>query len=159
MTGAPAGPGEQTSTGDDLATAYRLLIADVYELAGASRRTSEALAGRLGQTVARWHLLSVISEGPRSVAGAARRLGLARQSVQRVADRLVAEGLAVAEPDPADARAPQLALTLAGRRVLDRLVERSDMARSAQLARADVTVDDLHAARRVVRELRRVLEG
>lgn len=159
MTRPPEGAGDPPATGDDLAAAYRLLIADVYELAGESRRTSEALAATLGQTVARWHLLSVISDGPRSVAGAARRLGLARQSVQRVADRLVAEGLAVAEPDPADARAPRLALTPAGRRVLDGLVQRSDAVRSAQLAGADVTVADLRAARRVVRELRRVLDG
>lgn len=142
----------------DLAAAYRLLVADVYELAGASRRTSEALAGALGQTVARWHLMSVISDGPRSVAGAARRLGLARQSVQRIADRLLADGLAVAEPDPADARAPRLTLTPDGRRVLADLVERSDRARAAQLARAEITVEDLHAARRVLRELRRALE-
>ncbi len=159
MTGEPAEPGDPTSAGDDLAAAYRLLIADVYELAGASRRTSEAMAATVGQTVARWHVLSVISDGPRSVASAARRLGLARQSVQRVADRLVAEGLVVIEPDPADARAPRLALTRPGRRVLDGLVERSDAARSVQLAGADVTVADLHAARRVVRELRRVLDG
>jgi DNA-binding MarR family transcriptional regulator len=159
VTRPPDGAGDRPATGDDLAAVYRLLIADVYELAGESRRTSEALAATLGQTVARWHLLSVISDGPRSVAGAARRLGLARQSVQRVADRLVAEGLAVAEPDPADARAPRLALTPAGRRVLDGLVQRSDAVRSAQLAGADVTVADLRAARRVVRELRRVLDG
>ena len=159
MTGAPAAPGDPTDTGDDLAAAYRLLIADVYELAGASRRTSETLAASFGQTVARWHLLSVISDGPRSVASTARRLGLARQSVQRVADRLVGEGLAVTEADPADARAPRLALTGAGRRVLDGLVGRSDAARSVQLAGADVTVADLRAARRVVRELRRVLDG
>ncbi|HEX6425067.1 MAG TPA: MarR family transcriptional regulator [Acidimicrobiales bacterium] len=159
MTGPPAGPGDRPVPGDELAAAYRLLIADVYELAGESRRTSEALAANLGQTVARWHLLSVISDGPRSVASAARRLGLARQSVQRVADRLLGEGLAVAEADPADARAPRLALTPEGRRVLGGLVERSDAARSAELAGADVTLTDLHAARRVVRELRRALAG
>ncbi len=54
---------------------YRLLIADVYELAGQSRRTSESLARGLGQTAARWHVLSVLSDEPRSVATAARRLG------------------------------------------------------------------------------------
>jgi hypothetical protein len=43
--------------------------------------------------------------------------------------------------------------------VLDGLVQRSDAVRSAQLAGADVTVADLRAARRVVRELRRVLDG
>ena len=52
--------------------AYRLLIADVYELAGASRRTSDDLARAVGQTAARWHVLSALSDAPRSVPSAAR---------------------------------------------------------------------------------------
>lgn len=154
---------QPASSGDgaparDLATAYRLLIADVYEVAGRSRQTSEALARSVGQTVPRWHLMSVISDGPRSVADAARRLGLARQSVQRVAGQLLADGLATSTPDPADARAPRLALTPAGRDTLRDLVERSDAARATQLARSGLTVDDLDAARRVLRALAAVLE-
>ena len=73
--------------------AYRLLIADVYELEGTSRRTSESIAAMAGQTTARWHVLSVLSTAPATVATVARRLGLARQSVQRVADGLLADGL------------------------------------------------------------------
>ncbi|HEX6417828.1 MAG TPA: MarR family transcriptional regulator [Acidimicrobiales bacterium] len=153
MTGADAGRSQA-----GLATAYRLLIADVYELAGASRRTSEVLARSAGQTVARWHLMSVVSDGPRSVASAARRLGLARQSVQRVADLLVAEGLVELEEDPGDARAPRLRLAPEGHRVLADLVRRSDAARDAQLARTGLRTADLVAARRVLRELRAALE-
>ena len=40
---------------------YRLLIADVAELIGRSRATSDELARSVGQTVARWHLMSVLS--------------------------------------------------------------------------------------------------
>jgi len=137
----------------DLPEAYRLLVADVYELAGRSRRTSEALARALGQSVARWHLMSAVSDQPRSVASAARRLGLARQSVQRVADQLLADGLVRSSADPADARAPRLALTAAGRRALAELVERSDQQRAAQLAGSGLEVDDLREARRVLRRL------
>lgn len=145
--------GSRPPEAGELAAAYRLLVADVYELAGRSRRTSDALARSLGQTTARWHLMSVISDGPRSVSSAARRLGLTRQSVQRVADQLVADGLARTRPDPADARALLLALTPAGRRALDELVARSDAVRATQLATTGLTVDDLTAARRVVRRL------
>jgi DNA-binding MarR family transcriptional regulator len=145
--------------GPDLPTAYRLLVADVYDLAGRSRRTSEALARAEGQTVARWHLMSVISDGPRSVAAAARRLGLARQSVQRVADGLLADGLAVSSPDPADARAPRLALTPAGRHVLERLVERADRQRDDRLSAAGPTVRELEEARRVLRAVGTALTG
>src|SRR5438309_10079220 len=93
------------------AEAYRLLVADVYELAGESRRSSDALAGRVGQTTARWHVLSVVSDGPRTVASAARRLGLARQSVQRVVDDLVAAGQLALRDNPDHARAPLVAPT------------------------------------------------
>jgi len=79
---------------------YRLLMADVYELAGLSRRTSEAIARELGQTVARWHVLSVLSAGPCTVPATARRLGLTRQGVQRVADDLLAARLLKASPNP-----------------------------------------------------------
>lgn len=152
MTTAPPTDAEVTDDGTS-ASAYRLLVADVYEVAGRSRQTSEHLARSLGQTVPRWHLLSVLADGPRSVASAARRLGLARQSVQRVAGGLRADGLVTSSPDPADARAPQFALTDEGRRTLDRLVERSDDVRARQLAASDLTVDDLRSARRVLRAL------
>ena len=148
-----AAPGSGHAADGDLPEAYRLLMADVYELAGRSRQTSEALARALGQTVARWHLMSVVSGEPRSVAGAARRLDLARQSVQRVADQLLADGLARTAPDPADARAPRLSLTPAGHRALAALVGRADAERGRQLARSGLTVDDLRAARRVLRTL------
>jgi DNA-binding MarR family transcriptional regulator len=133
--------------------AYRLLIADVYELAGESRRTSEALAGEVGQTAARWHVLSVLSDGPRTAAGAARRLGLARQSVQRVVTDLVEADLARLRANPDHARAPLVELTAEGRSTLQALVRRSDADRSAVLRRTGLTRDDLDGAREVLRRL------
>jgi DNA-binding MarR family transcriptional regulator len=137
---------------DDL-DAYRLLIADVYELAGESRRTSEALARGVGQSAARWHVLSVVSDGPRTVPGAARRLGLARQSVQRVVDELVAAGLLELRANPDHARSPLVAVTAAGADTLDRLVHRSDADRAALLQRAGVGAVELAEARGVLRRL------
>lgn len=132
---------------------YRLLIADVYELAGQSRRTSEALARAAGQTTARWHVLSVVSDGPRTVASAARRLGLARQSVQRVVDGLVADGDLELRPNPDHARAPLVAITGSGAAVLAELVRRSDADRAALLERTGLGSADLDGARTVIRRL------
>lgn len=143
---------------DDLVEAYRLLVADVYELAGASRRTSEVLAREVGQTTARWNLLSVVSDRPRSVAFAARRLGLARQSVQRIANDLVRAGALCREADPADARAPLLVLTDEGRAILAASVRASDADRVRLLAQTDVSPDELRAAREVLRRLIRALD-
>jgi DNA-binding MarR family transcriptional regulator len=133
--------------------AYRLLIADVYELAGLSRRTSEELARSLGQTAARWHVLSVVSDGPRTVPSAARRLGLAPQSVQRVVGDLVDAGLLEAVDNPDHARSPLMRLRGEGRAVVDELFARSQDDRADVVARAGVTADELLAAREVVRKL------
>lgn len=148
---------KRSKDADDLVEAYRLLVADVYELAGSSRRKSEVLAREVGQTSARWNLLSVVSDGPRSVASAARRLGLARQSVQRVANDLVCAGALCREADPADARAPLLVLTDEGRDVLAASVRSSDSDRVRLLARAGVSPDELRAAQEVLRRLIRAL--
>ncbi|MGH9094311.1 MAG: MarR family winged helix-turn-helix transcriptional regulator [Acidimicrobiales bacterium] len=130
--------------------AYRLLIADVYELAGASRQSSEALARDADQTAARWHVSSVISDGPRTVSSAARRLGLARQSVQRVVNDLVEAGQVELRRNPDHARAPLVVLTEAGRATLRTLVARSDTDRAHVLGRAGLTADELDGARDVV---------
>ena len=132
---------------------YRLLMADVYELAGLSRRTSAAIAKDLGQTVARWHILSVVSAGPCTVPAVARRLGLTRQGVQRVADDLLAARLLQAAPNPDHARSPLLTLTNRGQLVLERLTQRSDAARGRLLQQAHITSEDLAAARTTLRAL------
>lgn len=95
-----------------------LLVADVYELAGELRRSGDAIAATHGQTQARWQLLSVASEQSQSVARAARRLGVSRQAVQRVANDLVAAGLAVYGDNPDHRSSPLITLTPDGRRTL-----------------------------------------
>ncbi|MGX5657977.1 MarR family winged helix-turn-helix transcriptional regulator [Geodermatophilus nigrescens] len=143
----------------DVQEAYRLLVADVYELAGTSRRTSEAIAATAGQTTARWHVLSVLSGAPSTVAAVARRLGLARQSVQRVADDLVTDGLADRAPNPDHRTAPLLELTGAGRAALAALVERGDADRARVLAAAGTSAEELLACREVLRRLVAALDG
>jgi DNA-binding MarR family transcriptional regulator len=132
---------------------YRLLMADVYELAGLSRRTSEAIARTAGQTAARWHVLSVLSDGPRTVPSVARRLGLAPQSVQRVVADLLADGQVETRPNPDHARSVLITLTARGRAVATDLFARSEENRAAVLARAGVSPERLREARKVVRAL------
>lgn len=78
----------------------------------------EAIARTQGQTLARWTLLEELDAGPATVADAGRALGLARQGVQRVADLVVADGLAVYRDNPRHARAKLLELTPEGRETL-----------------------------------------
>jgi DNA-binding MarR family transcriptional regulator len=78
-----------------------------------------ALAGELarpaGLTAAWWQVLGAVLGGPLPVAGIAREMGLARQSVQRIADLLVERGLAEYRDNPAHRRAKLLVPTDAGR--------------------------------------------
>lgn len=136
---------------------YRLLMADVYELADLSRRTSEAIARELGQTVARWHVLSVVSAGPCTVPAIARRLGLTRQGVQRIADDLLAARLLKASPNPDHVRSPLLTLTSQSQLVLEQLTQRSDAARGRLLQQAHISAEDLAAARTTLGALLRAL--
>jgi DNA-binding MarR family transcriptional regulator len=135
---------------DDPLDAYRLLIADVYELAGLSRRTSESIAAELGQTAARWHVMSVVTDGRRTVPEIADRLGLARQSVQRVVDELEDDSLVRFVDNPGHRRSRHVELTARGRRVADHLFERSAAARRSQLDAAGVSSEELARARRTI---------
>ncbi len=142
---------------DPAAEAYRMLVADVYELAGRSRATSEAIAQRHQQTAARWHLLSVLQHEAATVPGIARRLGQSRQSVQRVADDLIAAGCVRPAANPGHRRSPLLRLTAVGRRQLAALNADGDRDRVARLAAAGLTAAELDQARAVLRTLLGVL--
>ena len=98
---------------------FALLVADIYEAAGALRRDGERIASSAGQTQARWQVLSVVSSGDWTVPNAADRLGTSRQAVQRIANELVADGLAAFVDNPRHRRSPYLRLTADGVRILD----------------------------------------
>ena len=92
-----------------------------------------------------------------SVAEVARALSHTRQSVQRVADLLVADRLATYTPNPAHQRAKLLELTPAGLRALRTIqAAQADWARAAS---AGLDPVDLEAARAFLAELERRLEA
>lgn len=82
------------------------------------------MAAPVGQTSARWQVMGVVDHAPLTVAAVAREMGLRRQSVQRTADLLVADGVTSYVENPADRRAKLLTLTAPGRRAL-RAIERA----------------------------------
>lgn len=142
MTGVPDVPDEMA-----------LLVADVYEAAGALRRSGEAIAAAEGQTQARWQVLGAVSDEPLSVARAARRLGITRQGVQRIANDLARDGLADFRPNPDHRSSPLLGLTPRGHRVLAGITDRA--AAAHRVLSADIASADIVAARDL---LRRVIE-
>jgi DNA-binding MarR family transcriptional regulator len=112
-----------------------LLIADIYELAGAWRRRGDEIARALGQTQARWQVLSAASPAAKTVPQIARRLGVSRQNVQRIADALVRDRLADFADNPDHRTSPHLVLTQAGEVLLAEL-SRVASARHAAVAAA-----------------------
>src|SRR5436190_244666 len=74
-----------------------------------------------GLTQAQWQTLWIAATGPLTVPQIARRLGVSRQNVQRVANDLAAAGMATFGQNPDHKSSPLLELTPAGRSALDRI--------------------------------------
>jgi DNA-binding MarR family transcriptional regulator len=100
-----------------------IIVADIYELAGRLRERGEAIAATVGQTQARWQVLSAASAEPHTVPQIARVLGVTRQNVQRIADLLVAEGSAEYWNNPNHRASPHLVLTKRGRTAFEQLMK------------------------------------
>jgi DNA-binding MarR family transcriptional regulator len=138
----------------DDASLVPLIVADVYELAGRLRQRGEAIARSVGQTQARWQVMSVASGGSHSVPQIARRLGVSRQNVQRIADALVGEHWARFERNPDHAGSPLFVLDARGAAALA-AITRAAQAYHREIA-AQFTPAQLAAFHR---GLRRLLEA
>ena len=106
------------ATRTDAGDAFSMLAILIIRLHGLVTAEGDALARPAGQTSARWQVLAAVENGPTTVATIARTLGLARQSVQRVADVLETEGLVAYQDNPQHRRAKLLTLTRRGRETL-----------------------------------------
>ncbi|OOC55228.1 MULTISPECIES: MarR family winged helix-turn-helix transcriptional regulator [Nocardiopsis] len=93
----------------------------VFRLNGQFLSVAEELARTAGLTAARWQVLGAVTDEPLPVSAVARRFGTTRQSVQRIADLLVEQGLAEYRPNPAHSRAKLLAPTERGLAALHRI--------------------------------------
>ena len=132
------------------------VILATFRLNGRLMEAAQGLAAEGGLTAAWWQVMGGVLEEPRTVADVARRMGMTRQGVQRVADLLVERGLAEYRHNPAHRRAQLLACTEAGYWAVRRISV-------AQLPWADrvadaAGVDELRAALPVVQRLIAALE-
>ncbi len=112
-----------------------------------------------GVTGAQWGVLGAFAGpgNPLTVARAARRLGLARQGVQRVADLLEKKGLIEYRENPNHRRARLAWVTDEGWTVLKQLQERQSQ--WAKYASGDLNIGQVEAAAELVRSVgQRLLE-
>jgi DNA-binding MarR family transcriptional regulator len=82
----------------------------------------DLVTGKYQQTSARWRILGNIEPCPLTVSQIARLTGYTRQSIQRLADELVDEGLAAYE-SAGDRRTKNVCITEKGRDILEKLAE------------------------------------
>jgi DNA-binding MarR family transcriptional regulator len=143
-------PAPRTPAGD----AFTHLVFQVVQLIRLFTAAGEELSRPAGQTLARWLVLEAVQREPATVAGIARGMQLTRQSVQRVADLLVAEGFAAYQENPSHRRAKLIRPTPAGLEALES-IQAAQRAWADKLG-AELGERDLRTANGI---LERVLEA
>lgn len=136
--------------------AFTSFVVEVALLGHFVTAAGEAIARHGGQTLARWLVLDAVADQPHTVAQIGRLRGMARQPVQRVADLLVDEALAVFSDNPQHRRAKLLAPTARGRRVLDTINARQAVWANDHGVR--VGVARVENARALIAEIRPLVE-
>ncbi len=133
------------------------VILTTFRLNARLMDVAQELGANGGLTAAWWQVLGGILDQPRSVAGIGRRMGMTRQGVQRVADLLVARGLAEYRANPDHRRAKLLACTEAGYWAIRRisLVQHPFSNRLG----AEIGTAELQATLTTMRRLVAALEG
>jgi DNA-binding MarR family transcriptional regulator len=102
------------------------LIGQSFRLNSRLQLTADRMSRDVGLSAARWQLLSAVTQAPDplTISELARRLGLARQSVQKVADALSNDGLITYQTNPKHQRASLVVVTKKAAQLLEQLDER-----------------------------------
>jgi len=103
------------------------IIVETFRLNGAIINAGDALVKDLGLTSARWQVLSVLFDEPATVSEIARRMGLSRQNVQRIANRLIKDGFIEPVDNPAHRRAKLCSLSALGKETMTEVAKRQTL--------------------------------
>jgi DNA-binding MarR family transcriptional regulator len=93
---------------------FRQLTRAVFAAHASVLRYGDSANAIFAQSSARWRVMFNIGQGNGTVSEIARATDYTRQSIQRLADSLVADGLAIYIPDPEDRRKQFITLTAKG---------------------------------------------
>ncbi len=140
-------------------TPLTTLILETFRLNGRLLIAGDALVSDLGLTSARWQVLGAVAMAPvpLPVSFIARNMGLTRQTVQRTANELEAQGLIRFAPNPHHQRAKLVLLTDRGQAAYEE-ARRRQQPWASSLA-AGLTDEDIEAATTVLRAIRQKLEA
>jgi len=103
------------------AAAFTELLLEVFRFNGQLLAAGDRLAGAVGLTSARWQVLGAINRAghPMTVSQIGRRMGLSRQSVQRIANDLKALGFVTFESNPDHVRSMLVVPSAKARKALE----------------------------------------
>jgi MarR family transcriptional regulator, lower aerobic nicotinate degradation pathway regulator len=107
---------------------YRLEEQVGFLLRRASQRHVAIFGEHMGEEVTptRWAVLAKLYEaGPSSQNRLGRNTAMDAATIKGVVDRLIERGLIETQPDPTDARRRVIALSAAGRQLVERLIQRA----------------------------------
>lgn len=133
------------------------LIDELFQLNGRLLTAADQLSAPHGLTGARWQVLGALhlEKRPLTVAQIARRMGLQRQSVQRLCDILVEQGILAYQQNPEHKRAKLVDFSAKGREVFAAMdVTQREWANKIT---GDFNLQELESAAGVLRKLREKL--
>jgi len=133
------------------------LISQNFRLNSRLQSTADRMARDIGLTGARWQILDAVAQAtrPATISDIARWMGLARQSVQQVANALAEDGLIAYEPNPKHQRAPLVVVTKKAAKLLKNLDERR--LAWARTVATTLPVADIKVASETLRAVREAL--
>jgi len=134
------------------------LILEIFRLNGQLLAQGDQLTAELRLTSARWQVLGALALENRAltVAQIARRMGLKRQSVQRLVDILVTQEILVLRENPDHKRAKRVELTPVGKEIYQQ-IEQVQITWANKLAQG-IGTEELNNTLEVLRQLRGRLE-
>jgi DNA-binding MarR family transcriptional regulator len=137
------------------ATLFRQLTRAVFAAHSSVLHHGDRANAPFGQSSARWRVMFNIAQGTGSVSEIARATDYTRQSIQRLADTLVTDGLATYAPDPHDRRTQIITLTAEGSTVLAEMEADFDrwskrLVRTLGKENVTQTIEHLHELKRVL---------
>lgn len=136
---------------------FTKLILETFRFNGRLLTAGDRLTRPFKLSSARWQVLGAVVEKPLPVAQIARNMGLARQSVQRLADSLEKAGFVEYAPNPDHGRAKLVRLNEKGHRVMKALTQ--SQIRWANEIASGATSGEIESALSLMRKLRLRLDS
>jgi DNA-binding MarR family transcriptional regulator len=131
-----------------------LIVDNLVHLWAAFRKRGDQWARSAGLTYNQWQLMAAASRGPKTVPQLARRMGLARQTVQRTADQLVKKHLLLYQKNPDHLRSPHVIVSEKGQETLTHIELGMSKSRAHFVQSQGMKIDELKAAETVLRKFR-----